>query len=75
MWNGTGDSEAGRNSCACGCFVNSAAESAYDSVRLFAVFGLAAWFSDAVRKFDGYSVDINKIKCKRVGVSYAGNDT
>lgn len=58
MWNGTGDSEAGRNSCACGCLVHSAAESAYDSVRLFAVFGLAAWFSDAVRKFDGYSVDI-----------------
>ena len=25
---------------------------------VFAVFGLAAWFSDAVRKFDGYSVDI-----------------
>ena len=61
MWNGTGDSEAGRNSCACGCLVHSAAESAYDSVRLFAVFGLAAWFSDAVRKFDGYSVDINYI--------------
>ena len=58
MWSGTGDSEAGRNSCACGCLVHSATESAYDSVRLFAVFGLADWFSDAVRKFNGYSVDI-----------------
>ena len=33
MWNGSGDSEAGRYSCACGCSVHSAAESAKDSAR------------------------------------------
>ena len=31
MWNGSGDGEAGRYSCACGCSVHSAAESAKDS--------------------------------------------
>ena len=31
MWNGSGDGEAGRYSCACGCPVHSAAESAKDS--------------------------------------------
>ena len=35
MWNRSGDGEAGRYSCACGCSVHSAAESAKDSVRFF----------------------------------------
>ena len=58
MWNGTGDSEAGRNSCACGCLVHSAAEFAYDSARLFAVSRLVSWLSAAMQNVDGYSVDI-----------------
>ena len=58
MWNGSGDGEAGRYSCACGCSVHSAAESAYDSVRLFAVSRLVSWLSAAMQNVDGYSVDI-----------------
>ena len=42
MWNGPGDGEAGGYSCACGCPVHSAAESAKDSVRFFTISGLAA---------------------------------
>ena len=41
VWNGADDSEAGRNGCACGCPVHFAAEPAKDSVRLFAILGLA----------------------------------
>ena len=33
-------------------------------MRLFAVFGLAVWFFDAVRKNDGYSVDIKYSRVK-----------
>ena len=58
MWNGSGDGEAGRYSCACGCSVHSAAESAKDSVRLFTISGLAARLFATVRKTVGCSVDI-----------------
>ena len=34
------------------------AESAYDSVRLFAVSRLVSWLSAAMQNVDGYSVDI-----------------
>ena len=59
MWNGSGDSEAGRYSCACGCPVHFAAESAKDSVRLFTILGLATRLFATVRKTEGWSVDIN----------------
>ena len=58
MWNGSGDGEAGRYSCACGCSVHSAAESAKDSVRLFTISGLATRLFATVRKTEGCSVDI-----------------
>ena len=58
MWNGSGDGEAGRNSCACGCSVHSAAESAKDSVRFFTISGLAARLFATVRRTEGCSVDI-----------------
>ena len=58
MWNGSGDGEAGRYSCACGCSVHSAAESAKDSVRLFTISGLATRFFATVRKTGGCSVNI-----------------
>ena len=58
MWNGSGDGEAGRYSCACGCSVHSAAESAKDSVRFFTISGLAARLFATVRKTVGCSVDI-----------------
>ena len=61
VWNGAGNSEAGRNGCACGCPVHSAAESAKDSVRFFAISGLDPRFPATMRKVDGYSVDINYI--------------
>ena len=59
MWNGSGDSEAGSYSCACGCSVHSAAESAKDSVRFFTISGLAARLFATVRKTEGCSVDIS----------------
>ena len=58
MWNGSGDGEAGRNSCACGCSVHSAAESAKDSVCFFTISGLAARLFATARKTEGCSVDI-----------------
>lgn len=58
MWNGTGDGEAGRYSCACGRPVHSAAESAKDSVRFVAISGLDARFPATMGKVAGYSVDI-----------------
>ena len=58
MWNGSGDGEAGRYSCACGCSVHSAAESAKDSVCFFTISGLAARLFATVRKTEGCSVDI-----------------
>ena len=58
MWNGSGDGEAGRNSCACGCSVHSAAESAKDSARFFTISGLTARLFATVRKTEGCSVDI-----------------
>lgn len=58
MWNGPGDGEAGRYSCACGCSAHSAAESAKDSVCFFTISGLAARFFATVRKTEGCSVDI-----------------
>ena len=66
MWNGSGDGEAGRNSCACGCSVHSAAESAKDSVRLFTISGLATRLFATVRKTEGCSVDINIVKFLRL---------
>ena len=59
MWNGSGDGEAGRYSCACGCSVHSAAESAKDSVRFFTISGLAARLFATARKTEGCSVDIS----------------
>ena len=58
MWNGSGDGEAGRYSCACGCSAHSAAESAKDSVWFFTISGLAARLFATVRKTEGCSVDI-----------------
>jgi len=58
MWSGSGDGEAGRYSCACGCSVHSAAESAKDSVRFFTISGLAARLFATVRRTEGCSVDI-----------------
>ena len=58
MWKGSGDGEAGRYSCACGCSVHSAAESAKDSVRFFTISGLAARLFATVRRTEGCSVDI-----------------
>ena len=58
MWNRSGDGEAGRYSCACGCSVHSAAESAKDSVCFFTISGLAARLFATVRKTEGCSVDI-----------------
>ena len=58
MWNGSGDGEAGRYSCACGCSVHSATESAKDSVRFFTISGLAARLFATARKTEGCSVDI-----------------
>lgn len=59
MWNGTGDSEARTDICACVCPVHSAAKSAQDSVRNFAVSGLAARFPATTQKTDGYSETLN----------------
>ena len=59
MWNGSGDGEAGRYSCACGCSVHSAAESTKDSVRFFTISELAARLFATVRKTEGCSVDIS----------------
>lgn len=58
MWNGSGDGEAGRYSCACGCSVHSAAESAKDSVCFFTISGLATRLFATVRKTESCSVDI-----------------
>ena len=50
MWNGSGDGEAGRYSCACGRSVHSA--------RFFTISGLTARLFATVRKTEGCSVDI-----------------
>ena len=68
MWNGSGDGEAGRYSCACGCPVHFAAESAKDSVRLFAILGLTTRLFATVRKTEGWSVDINQHEINNIFV-------
>ena len=65
-WNGSGDGEAGRYSCACGCSVHSAAESAKDSVRFFTISGLAARLFATVRKTEGCSVDTKLYHCSSI---------
>ena len=70
MWNGSGDGEAGRYSCARDCAVHSATESAKDSVRFFTISGLATRLFATARKTEGCSVDIMQ-NLQKLDISYS----